>query len=167
MSTWWNCNEIETKLSCRNVVFDTNLWPLLVWGSDCNKECLCAKCVGSRVICARLNILYRLNYWGSQKFSNNGVWLLEDQWIVINFFPMSLSSHCNYNWFTCILFWQKIFICIVNQHLFEYINWQKTPFTLPPIECKCWGDHWNIQPFSLEFYESKIHAGDFFFFKYS
>lgn len=111
--------------------------------------------------------LYRLNFWCSQKFSNNGVWLLEDQWIVINFFPMSLSSHCNYNWFTCILFWQKIFICIVNQHLFEYINWQKTPFTLPPIECKCWGDHWNIQPVSLEFYESKIHAGDFFFFKYS
>lgn len=120
----WVTDRIVIK-SCRKVMFDTNLWPLLVWRSDCYRECLCVR---SSVICVRCNVLYRLNYRCSQKFSNMVVWLFEDQWNIINFFSWfpCLYHHCNY-WFTCILFWQKIFVRIVNQYFIEYmyINWQK------------------------------------------
>lgn len=121
----WVTDRIVIK-SCRKVVFDTNLWPLLVWRSDCYRECLCVR---SSVICVRCNVLYRLNYRCSKKFSNMVVWLFEDQWNIINFFfpgshvfiiIVTIDLHVFY-------FDRKSFVRIVNQYFIEYmyINWQK------------------------------------------
>lgn len=127
----WVTDRIVIK-SCRKVVFDTNLWPLLVWRSDCYRECLCVR---SSVICVRCNVLYRLNYRCSKKFSNMVVWLFEDQWNIINFFfpgshvfiiIVTIDLHVFY-------FDRKSFVRIVNQYFIEYmyINWQKKmPFKL-------------------------------------
>lgn len=127
----WVTDRIVIK-SCRKVMFDTNLWPLLVWRSDCYRECLCVR---SSVICVRCNVLYRLNYRCSQKFSNMVVWLFEDQWNIINFFfpgshvfiiIVTIDLHVFY-------FDRKSFVRIVNQYFIEYmyINWQKKmPFKL-------------------------------------
>lgn len=121
----WVTDRIVIK-SCRKVVFDTNLWPLLAWRSDCYRECLCVR---SSVICVRCNVLYRLNYRCSKKFSNMVVWLFEDQWNIINFFfpgshvfiiIVTIDLHVFY-------FDRKSFVRIVNQYFIEYmyINWQK------------------------------------------